>query len=51
MFASTAEPTADVVRAVAAVGLQAPVLAKLTPGVADIATIAAAAANSGTCPR
>jgi dihydroorotate dehydrogenase (NAD+) catalytic subunit len=47
MFATSPDATAEVVAAVVSVGLPVPVLAKLTPGVADIGTIAGAAADAG----
>jgi dihydroorotate dehydrogenase (NAD+) catalytic subunit len=49
MFATAPSATAAVVGAVVATALDVPVLAKLTPGVSDIADIAAAAAESGAC--
>ena len=49
MFATVATATAEVVGAVAALGLGVPVLAKLTPGVADLPAIAGAAADAGAC--
>ena len=49
MFATSAHAASEVVTVVVASGLDVPVLAKLTPGVADVATIAAAAADAGAC--
>jgi dihydroorotate dehydrogenase (NAD+) catalytic subunit len=47
MFATNEEDTAAIVRAAVDVGVDVPVFAKLTPGVADLATIAGAAADAG----
>jgi dihydroorotate dehydrogenase (NAD+) catalytic subunit len=47
MFATSAPATGAVVAGVAAVGSPLPLFAKLTPGVADLPAIAAAAADAG----
>jgi len=49
MFATDAGATAAVVATVAEVGLEVPLLAKLAPGVTDLPSIAAAAAEAGAC--
>jgi dihydroorotate dehydrogenase (NAD+) catalytic subunit len=49
MFANTPGAASAVVAAVAAVDLGVPLLAKLAPGVADLAGIAGAAAEAGAC--
>jgi len=49
MFATSPGATAEVVAAVCSLGLGIPVLAKLTPGVADIGAIAGAASDAGAC--
>jgi dihydroorotate dehydrogenase (NAD+) catalytic subunit len=49
MFATSPTAAAEVVAAVVSEGIQVPVLAKLTPGVAGIAEIAAATADAGAC--
>ncbi len=47
MFATNEKDTASVVHAVAEVGVDVPLFAKLTPGVADLVSIAGAAADAG----
>jgi dihydroorotate dehydrogenase (NAD+) catalytic subunit len=49
MFANEPDASAEVVRAVAELDLGVPILAKLTPAVARLATIAGAAADAGAC--
>jgi dihydroorotate dehydrogenase (NAD+) catalytic subunit len=47
MFATNEKDTAAIVRAVVEVGIGVPLFAKLTPGVADLVSIAGAAADAG----